>query len=166
MVSPEFTGDAKFDRFFPNKKRGSSSFELFPNHTSTSVLCVSVRVTSMVMRNSGLRRFKHVCKKDLVHSQQDFPGSSLALFDSCFNPGSLKHARQCLENLGRSNKRSNIVKETTESLAVSCKTQTASGGVTIATNFSWRFDWACHPWMCFNVLLDPCNSKEKRGKVY
>lgn len=131
--------------FFPNKKMGRSSFELFPNHTSTSVFCVSVRVTSMA------RRFKRVLQKDLVHSQQDFPGSSLALFDSCFNPRSLKHSRQCLEHLGRSNKRSNR--------------KTASGGVTIATNFSWRFHWVCHPWMCFHVLLDPCNSKEKRGKV-
>lgn len=47
--------------FFPPKKKGgSSSFEPFPNHTSTSVFCVSVRVTSMA------RRFKQVWKNDVV----------------------------------------------------------------------------------------------------
>jgi len=38
-------------------------------------------------------------------------GSSLALFDSCFNPRSLKHARQCLENLGRSKKEATLLKK-------------------------------------------------------
>lgn len=148
MVSPGFTGDAKFDRFFPNKKRrGSSSFEPFPNHTSTSVFCVSVRVTSMA------RRFKQVWKNDLVQLTTGWFQRGV--------PAWLSSIRASIR--GPWNMPGNVLKIWGEATK-EAPPQEVSPSPPIFPGDS--IDWACHPWMCLNVLFDPCNSKEKRGKVY